>query len=59
MKYLLKREVVFKPEFELPEGCQVVSVAHNPTEEGRVAYISESWEVTYIEPILKTEFPND
>lgn len=55
MKYLIRREIVFKPEVDLPEDCQVVSIEYNPREEGRLVYVSETWEVWYVEPVYETK----
>lgn len=55
IKYKLKEKVVSKPEMELPEGSQVVSVKHHGsyTVEEDGAFMPECWQVIWLEPIAK------
>lgn len=54
-KYAIKQKIVTKPEIELPEGSQVVSVKHH----GAYTVMSdgfkapECWQVVWLEPIIE------
>ncbi len=51
MKYRIKQVIVTKPEIELPEGSQVVSVKHHGAYELTDDTVPEMWQVIWLEPI--------
>jgi len=56
MKYVLKQEITTKPEIELPEGSQVVSVKHRDkiiagNLDNYHLELPECWQVVWLEPI--------
>lgn len=55
IKYAIKQKLVTKPEIELPEGSQVVSVNYQDyfLIEPDGACFPRYWEVVWLEPIIK------
>ncbi|MDD5510507.1 MAG: hypothetical protein PHI12_06850 [Dehalococcoidales bacterium] len=55
-KYTIKQVIITKPEIELPEGSQVVSVQHHSAYTMNDAPFDspECWQVIWLEPINKT-----
>lgn len=50
-KYSIKQKIVAKPEIELPEGSQAISVKHHDKYfVGDVEYL-ECWRVIWLEPV--------
>lgn len=54
-KYAIKQKIVTKPEIELPEGSQVVSVKHHGayTVMSDGLEVPECWQVVWLEPIIE------
>lgn len=60
IKYAIKQAVIEKPEVELPEGSQVVSVKHHdaytiPGGGAGDLDVPEGWQVIWLEPAICTD----